>query len=157
MEVILEVFFELIFEIFAELIASIISHFITIYNTDKRARKVIKCVFSFVIFALVLALLLFSLFTKKGLYVTAVLVYLILMVLVHIFKFIDQNDKYEGLIKIISGVLRYLISICLIVIASQNLNITSNGVILTCSIVAIIIFLGIDIFRIVRFIKAKRQ
>ncbi|HHU56576.1 MAG TPA: hypothetical protein GXZ48_07880 [Acholeplasmataceae bacterium] len=155
MEALIELVFEIIFEIFVE----IILHFVTkifsslfhIYENNSKTKKVIKHTLVYIFFALVLSLLIFSLFTKKGLYIRVVLIYFIISLFVYLFKFFNKNifkSKFNVLLRIITSLLHYALAISLIVVTAISEITNSSVIVIVFSSIAIIIFLMLDIFRI---------
>jgi len=157
METLFEIIGEAIFELFAEIIlqgiANLLSSLFHIFENNSKTKRLIKLILVYIFFVLVLGLLIFSLFTKKGLYIQVILIYFILMLFVYFFKFLNKNilqNKYHLWVRVITSILHYALAISIIVVTAINKVTASSVLIILFASLSILIFFILDMFRIKR-------
>lgn len=160
----MELLFEIIVEVFGELIiwiiGAIFSGLYDIFDEDGTSKKRIKNISAFMLFGLVIGLLIYAIFTKKGLYIRFVLGYLIIMYILRIGSFIGRNysiNKLQGFIRVIQSIIHYCFAVSVIWLASIEGVTDGEVVIIIFSIIGIAAFLTLDIFRIIKRCRRRRR
>lgn len=157
-ELILEIFFNVLVEIFGE----VISRFAHKVENNTKFKNKVKIIISFIFFGLSSLLLILSLIYKKKFLVTLTLSYLFVLLISNLFKFINKNYWKKEFVSIIINWIRriahYAFSISLIVTGSLFLkNDTAIIWLDLLSILSIIIYMGIDFYKLFKFIERKKQ
>ena len=161
MEFIIEIIIEIFGELLIELIGAGISKFGVYVDTNQKAKKVFKYILSFCFFGLSIVLLTLSIIYKKQFLINISLIYMLVLVLLNLFKFINQNiwkkSKINNIIKWNKKIVYYSYPILLIVMTSLYLsNANAKAWIIALSVVAIIIYFIIDMFRLDKFITKRK-
>lgn len=158
----LEVLFEAFGEIIINAIASLIGIFAKKVEDDSVLRNRIKYTIAFIIFGLSILLLVMSLIFGKGFLASIVIVYMIVVLVINIFKYINKNiwnnSKAKIAISWVKRVVHYAFPIVLIVTGSIFL--THKDAIIWLDVlsgVALFVYLCIDIYRLSRFIERKKK
>lgn len=165
MEELLGIVFEIVIELFVHLFAgiasSIISSFVTRVEDDPKFKNRIKMIVSFVFFGLSILLLILALVYKKTFLATFTLSYLFTLIILNLFKFINKNILKKGFVDIIISWIRriahYGFPITLIIIGPSFLTSKAADVwLIVLSVIAIIVYLVIDIYKVHRFFEKRR-
>lgn len=160
--VILELFFEIFFQLFVEIASSIVSKFVTKVDDDPKFKNRIKLSISFTFFGLSILLLILALVFKKTLLVTLTLSYILILLVSNLFKFINKNIWKKNFVEIIIGwvrrIVHYGFSITLIITGSMFLTSQTAKIwLIVLSVIAIIVYFVIDIYKLNRFISKRRE
>lgn len=152
-----EFLFEFLLEIFMEGGSALLNHFFDDLERDPLIRKRIKYGIGFTFFCLSILVLILSLIFKQDLIATIILIYLLCLVLYHMLMFINKNIWEKKYINIILNWFKRIVkySFLIILICVGNLILDSGSAIAwlnTLSIIFIIIYLAIDIYKLRKFI-----
>ncbi|MGM9971259.1 MAG: hypothetical protein ACI35W_02485 [Anaeroplasmataceae bacterium] len=166
MEELLSALFELIFEIIFEVIAEVgsifISNIVTKVQGDNKLKNRIKMIISFIFFGLSITLLILSIIFGKTFLVSLTVGYLLILLILNLFKFLNNNIwKRNYVIIIISWIRRivhYAFPITLIVLGSMYLtNKDAKIWLIVCSSIALFIYFCIDMYRLIIFTKRRQN
>ncbi len=160
MDFIVEVLIELIVTIIVEGIAAGIAAFGNFVDENKKVKKIVKLSLVFSFFGLSIILFILSIIYKKTLFVIVSLIYMFCLLLTNLFTFINKNmwnnKKVQTSIKILKHIFYYTYPILLIILSILKLENTSAQISITIlSILAIIIYFSIDMFKVYKKDKLK--
>lgn len=160
--VIFELFFEIFFNVIAEVFGEYLSRFVYKVEADSNLKNRIKLTISFIFFGLSILLLILALVFKKTLLVTLTLSYLLVLLVSNLFKFINKNIWKKNFVEIIIGwvrrIVHYGFSITLIITGPMFLTSETATIwLVVLSVIAIIVYLVIDIYKLNRFISKRRE
>lgn len=160
--ILFELFLELFINIFGEILAEIITRFVNKVEADSKLKNRIKMIVSFTFFGLSILLLIIALIYKKTFLITLTLSYLLILLISNLFKFTNKNIWKKNSITLIINWIRrithYGFTITLIVTGSLFLTNTDAKVwLITLSVIAIIIYLIIDIYKANVFLKKEEN
>lgn len=152
-----EFLFEFLLEIFMEGGSALLNHFFSDLDRDPVIRRRVKYGIGFTFFGLSILVLILSLIFKQALIATIVLVYLLCLVLYHMLMFINKNFWEKKYVNIILNwfkrIIKYSFLITLICVGNLFLDSGSAiGWLNALSIIFIIIYLAIDIYKLRKFI-----
>lgn len=158
-ELLIELFGELFLNIIFSILAKLFSTLFNIYKTNSKTKRIIKYILLYTFFGLVILLLTYSIVTNKNLLSKLILGYLIVILLINYIEFTSRNlldHKYKRTLYFTKKALHYAFSITVLFVSIFTPFGKYKALIITLSILSIICFLILDIFRL-RKIKLDKN
>lgn len=158
----IEIFGELIIEIIAHVIGAIAGSFDYELETNPVFKKRVKYIITYVFYGLAIVLFGLSLFYHKTTMTIIAVSYLMTLSLLNICKFINNNNfdnkSFKLVIVIIRRIVYYTFPILCIIFGAKTLT-NESAIIWLCvlSSVALLVYLIVDIRRIVKYYKKKHN
>ena len=154
----LDFLIEFIVEILFEGCSAILGRLFANVDNNKLVKKRIKFAISFTFFGLSILVLVLSLIFKQGLLAIVVIIYLLILVLYHMFKFINSNIWKNNIFNIclswIKRITKYAFLIALIYFGNKNLANEDARIWLNIlSIIFILIYFAIDMYKLSNYKK----
>ncbi len=155
MEIIFEVLFEVLLEIILTLLGKVLEAFAIKVESNSLLRKTLKFGFKYTVLGLTVILITLSLIHRKGFLVIIAVSYMLAILLISMIaslnKDVWKNKRIYILIEIFRRIVHYTYPILLIVFGSIYLtNSKARNSIIIISVIGIIAWFSIDMFRIWR-------
>ena len=146
-ELILDLFFEIFLGVFSELFDKVVYK----VSSNRKAVRVLKIIISIVLLSVAVILLVIAAIKNSGGILGASIIFILCIVLINLFKFMNNNmfkKKWLNILSIvISDIVHYSYYIALFVMA-DSLGESSKGWIYSIAIICILITFLIDYYRI---------
>ena len=155
MEIIFEVLFEVLFEIILTLLGKVLEAFAIKVESNSLLRKALKFVFKYTVLTLTIVLITLSLIHRKGFLVIIAVSYMFAILLISMISSLNKDvwkiKKFYIIIEILRRIVHYAYPILLIVFGAIYLtNSKAKTSIIVISVIGIIAWFSIDMFRIWR-------
>lgn len=162
MEFLIEFLIEVFGEIIINVIGFLISSFFDTVHSNSKIRKTIKNIIAFVFFSASIVVLSLSLIHHKAILSIVTIAYLLLMMFTYLFRYINRNiwlnNKARIVISWIQRIFHYSFPVLLIVFGNKTLiDYSAYLSLLIGCIIALVVFVFMDIYRIYRYVKYKEQ
>lgn len=160
MDALIELILELFFEIFLGLFSELFDKVVYKVSANRRAVRILKIVVSILFLSVAVVLLVIAAIKNSGGILGASIIFILCMVLINLFKFMNNNmfkKRWLNIVFIvISDIVHYSYYIALFVLA-DTLGESSKGWIYSIAVICILITFLIDLYRISKSYNKKTQ
>ena len=154
----MEVILELICEIFGELIIAALSRVFDNISYSKNSKKKLKVVFSILYFALAIGILIYAAVVQTKVLLLATIIFIIVSVIVHLAKFINNNYIHKRFINTmlyaLKDIARYAYYFTIFILADTLGGKTTTIMYFICTFALFINFM-IDMYKLTILIENK--